>query len=198
MDPAGDDDASLTRRFTTAYGDVDYAQLSDLIAPHLESLLDRIIDGAFADQPYSDVLARDFHQTIVGEVVPDLAGRWRTEPVQIGNHVPPEHYLVPMLMREYGDNVQARLANATTIEHQLELLAYAEGQFLFIHPFADFNGRTVRALLRELLVRLDFPPLDVAVERGTPTFDDYRTALADFDNGRMELLIDFWVRRLEG
>lgn len=102
-----------------------------------------------------------------------------------------------MLMRDYADNVQARLAGADTLGLQLELLAYAEGEFLHIHPFADFNGRAVRALLSELLVRLDFPPVEVATERGTPRFGAYTTALANYDNGRIESLIEFWEQRLD-
>jgi len=34
------------------------------------------------------------------ELIPDIAGRWRPEPIQIGNHVPPEHFLVLVLMRD--------------------------------------------------------------------------------------------------
>ncbi|WP_169566254.1 Fic family protein [Microbacterium luticocti] len=172
-------------------------QLADAVAPHLASLLARIGRGEFLQQPYSDELIRDFHREIIGDLIQEIAGQWRREPVQIGNHVPPEHFLVPMLMRDYAENVQARLAYADSLEFQLELLAYAEGEFLHIHPFADFNGRTIRALLSELLVRIDWPFLEVAVERGTPAFNQYRAALADYDNGQPDLLVEFWTRRLE-
>ncbi|GAB3609451.1 hypothetical protein GCM10027414_15760 [Humibacter ginsengiterrae] len=197
MDPAGEEDGSLTRRFATADGHIDYAQLADAIAPHLASLLTRIGRGEFTGHPYNDDLIRRFHREIIGNLLPEIAGRWRREPVQIGNHVAPENFLVPMLMRDYADNVRARLANAETPDLQLELLAYAEGEFLRIHPFADFNGRTVRALMSELLVRIDLPYVEVAVDRNTREFDRYRTALADFDNGRSGLLIEFWIHRFE-
>ncbi len=197
MDSTGEEDGSLTRRFATRHGDLTYVQLADAVAPHLASLLARIGRGEFLQQPYSDELIRDFHREIIGDLIQEIAGQWRREPVQIGNHVPPEHFLVPMLMRDYAENVQARLAYADSLEFQLELLAYAEGEFLHIHPFADFNGRTIRALLSELLVRIDWPFLEVAVERGTPAFNQYRAALADYDNGQPDLLVEFWTRRLE-
>ncbi len=197
MDSTGEEDGSLTRRFATSHGDLTYAQLADAIAPHLVSLLARVGRGEFQQQPYNDELIRDFHREIIGDLIPEIAGQWRREPVQIGNHIAPEHFLVPMLMRDYADNVQARLAHADSLDLQLELLAYAEGEFLHIHPFADFNGRTIRALLSELLVRLDWPFLEVAVARGTPAFDQYLAALADYDNGRPDLLVEFWTRRLE-
>lgn len=83
---------------------------------------------------------------------------------------------------------------------QLDLLAYAEGEFLPIHPFAHLNGRAFRALLSELLVRLDFPPVEVAVEvaveRGTARFDAYTSALAHYDNGRIGPLVEFRDQRI--
>lgn len=196
MDPTGKADRSLTRRFATAHGDLSYAELADAIAPHLASVLARVARREHSQRLLNDELIRELHAEIIGDLIPDIAGHWRLGPVQIGNHVPPEHFLVPMLMRDYTENLQARLADADTIDLQLELLAYAEGEFLRIHPFADFNGRTVRVLLSELLVRLDLPLLEVAVERGTPAFDRYRTALADYDNGRPDLLIEFWIERI--
>ncbi|SDU84967.1 Fic family protein [Jiangella alkaliphila] len=198
MDPEGDGEAQgLTRRFGTTHGELTYAELADAIAPHLERLLDRIADGEFAARPFSEALAQEFHVEIIGSILPDIAGRWRRESVRVGMHVPPEHFLVPMRMRQYADNVRTRLEFATSLDLQIELLAYAEGEFLHVHPFTDFNGRTIRALLSELLVRLDFPPVEVSVERGTDRFREYGTALAHYDNGRLDALIDFWFRRLE-
>jgi len=196
MVAAGEADESLTRRFATTQGELTYAELADAIAPRLAALLDRIADGEYLRQPFTGELVRDVHRAIIGAVLPEIAGVWRRESVQIGHHVPAEWYLVPRLMRDYADNVQARLEGADTLELQLELLTYAEGEFLHIHPFADFNGRAIRAILSELLVRLDFPPVEVAVERGTPRFNEYTTALAHYDNGRIEPLIEFWVQRL--
>jgi len=197
MGPAGEADESLTRRFATTQGELAYAQLANAIAPYLAALLDRITDGNYLNQPFTDELVKHFHRAIIGELLPDIAGKWRREPVQIGHHVPADWFQVPLLMRDYADNVRARLAGADTLGLQLELLAYAEGEFLHIHPFADFNGRAVRALLSELLVRLDFPPVEVATERETPRFGEYTTALAHYDNGRIEPLIEFWEQRLD-
>jgi len=45
-------------------------------------------------------------------------------------------------------------------------------------------------------MRLDFPPVEVAVERGTPHFAQYTTALAHYDNGRIGPLIELWNERL--
>ena len=102
--------------------------------------------------------------------MPQIASKWRTVPVQVGNWLPPEPYEVPVKMYEYVANMKARLDNAETLDLQIEALAYAEGEFLHIHPFEDFNGRTIRAILSELLVRFDLPLVDTAVKRDTIVF----------------------------
>jgi len=35
------------------------------------------------------------------------------------------------------------------------------------------------------------------VERDTEEFKKYQNALAEYDNGRMAALVDFWIKRLE-
>ncbi len=196
MDSSGQDRKSVTRRFATKRGQLSYDQLSDAIAPLLLSLLGRINAGEYGGRRITDDLIREFHSDILSEVLPEIAGKWRLEPVQVGNHVPPESFEIPMLMREFADNVQARVDHATTFELQIELLAYAEGQLLTIHPFADFNGRTNRAFLSEIMFRLDFPPVELSVSRNSEEASAYSHALASYDNGRLIPLVEFWNQRL--
>ena len=126
-----------------------------------------------------------------------MAGAWRTISVQVGNHVPPQPWEIPARMRNYVDNVNARMLGADTFELQVEALAYADGELLHVHPFEDFNGRATRAVLIELMGRLDLPPVEVSVERGSPAFGSYAKALAEYDNGRMPPLVEFWDARLQ-
>jgi Fic family protein len=171
------------------------AQLADAIAPNLLLLLKDIADGKYKHRPYDSDLFKEFHKRIISEVLPDIAGKWRTELVQVGSYIPPEAYEIPVYISEYTANMKERLKQASTLDLQIELLAYAEGEFVHIHPFTDFNGRTVRALLAELLVRLNLPAVEVAVERDTKAFKEYQNALAEYDNGRMQPLVDFWIKR---
>ena len=69
-----------------------------------------------------------------------------------------------MLMRDYGLDLQARwqFAAESLSDLTLDFLAFAEGRFLTIHPFQDFNGRTIRVFLLELLRRLDLPRVGLA------------------------------------
>lgn len=187
---------STTRTFDTVKGKLTYAELSDLVAPKLLRLLDNITDGKYLNKTFGEELIKNFHYQIIGDIMPEIAGKWRSAPVQVGNWFPPEPYEIPVKMHEYVANMQARLKNSATLDLQIETLAYAEGEFLHIHPFQDFNGRTIRAILLELLMRFDLPLVDTAVVRETEYFRKYQTALAEYDNGRIAGLIDFWQIRL--
>lgn len=188
---------STTRTFNTTEGTLTYAELSDKIAPKLLALLDDIVNGKYSNHTFNEELILEFHKRITSEIMPQISGTWRTVLVGVGNWVPPEPYEIPMKMHEYVQNVQERFKHADNLELQLELLAYAEGEFLHIHPFQDFNGRTIRAILLELLIRLNLPPVDTAVERDTNSFKEYQNALAEYDNGRIASLVEFWKKRFE-
>jgi Fic family protein len=94
------------------------------------------------------------HSALVGRLHPDIAGRWREEQVWIGgtsfgpheaDFVPPHHESVPELI---GDLMQFA---ARTDLPVLAQAAIAHAQFETIHPFADGNGRTGRALIHAML-----------------------------------------------
>ena len=187
---------STTRTFDTTKGRITYTELSDLIAPKLLSLLDDVNDGKYREHPFDEELILNFHKRMIGDIMPEIAGVWRKVLVGVGNWIPPEPHEVPVKMREYVQNVQTRLQNSDTVELQIETLAYAEGEFLHIHPFQDFNGRTIRIILAELLGRFNLPPVDVYVKRNTSEFKEYQNALAEYDNGRLIELIEFWKNRL--
>ncbi|WP_170300359.1 Fic family protein, partial [Rhodococcus aetherivorans] len=108
-------------------------------------------------------LLREFHRRILIDVMPDIAGRWRTKPVRVGGHYPPDHIHVDRQMRELFHSFTGRLDYcAGDVELQLEALAYLEAQALHVHPFEDFNGRAVRVMVAEAMRRLDFPVLELS------------------------------------
>jgi Fic family protein len=93
-------------------------------------------------------------EALIGQHDPAIAGRWRDEQVWIGGDsfgphgaefVPPHHQHVPGLM---DDLVKF---TARTDLHLLSHAAIAHAQFETIHPFADGNGRTGRALIHAML-----------------------------------------------
>jgi CRISPR-associated endonuclease/helicase Cas3 len=97
-----------------------------------------------------------------------------------------------MLMRDYALDLQARWPAAASGKSDLllELLAFAEGRFLTVHPFRDFNGRTIRVFLLELLPRVELAP---QTEAGRA---EYFTALEAADRRDLQPLVDIWRDRL--
>ena len=178
-----------TRTVETTRGLLTYAQLAPLLAERVLTVEQRIATGDFAATTLNGDFLRSLHAAIAGELVPAWAGRWRTVAVQVGAHEPPAPHELPVLVRLYTDDLSARLAH-------LETLAFAEGRLLSVHPFLDFNGRVTRLWLRELLRRLDLPPVDLVP---TTSADEpaYFAALRDGDALNWQPLATIWRQRLE-
>jgi CRISPR-associated endonuclease/helicase Cas3 len=157
----------------------------------------RIYRGDFSSHPLDENLPADIHRLISEDLVPDWAGKWRMIDVRVGNLEPPKPPMVPVLMRDYGADLATRWLEASSEigDLTLEFLAFAEGRFLTIPPFADFNGRTIRLLLLELLRRLDLPELELAPESETAR-QKYFAALEAADQSNWSPLIEIWKSRL--
>jgi fido (protein-threonine AMPylation protein) len=188
-------DSTDPPRYETPHGLKNNAEISDLIAEPLSKLVDDVQAGAYADRRPDVDLIRDFHYAFLAAVVPDIAGRWRNRPVRVGNHIPPGHWHIDRLMREFFDDLQARVHYARDDpDLQVEALAFAEVKVLNIHPFDDFNGRAVRVFALELVRRFDLPVIRSWVELGTPQSSDYKGALVAFDlDGSVEPMKQFWL-----
>jgi CRISPR-associated endonuclease/helicase Cas3 len=191
---AGPDRA--TRYLDTARGVLSYSEVAPLLAEQVVRLETQIYAGAFAGRSLDESLVADFHQAICAELVPDWAGCWRTVEVRVGNLLPPPPSHVPMRMRDYGTDLTARWegAYASTGDLMLEFLAFAEGRFLSIHPFRDFNGRTVRLFLIEILRRMDLPRVVLAPDNDKQR-EEYFLALEAADRADWRPLMRIWVGR---
>jgi len=190
--------SSATRSIETTQGVLTCAQLAPLLAGPIIGIEARIAGGAYAGVTSFEQLALDFHKEMASALVPDWAGRWRLSQMVVGTHTPPPSHEVPMLMRQYADNLSTRLAHIGESENLLlETLAYAEGCFLSIHPFPDFNGRVVRLLLRELLFRLDLPIVELLPPPDSEESRTYFKALDAADHNDWSALIDIWKTRFE-
>lgn len=185
-----------TRFIETAQGILSYGELAPLLSDRVTALEAELIKGSFADAQISEDLFLDLHRRIAGDLVPNWAGRWRDIPVTVGPLEPPPPFQVPILMRDYARDLQARWPGVAKDQGELllELLAFAEGRFLTIHPFRDFNGRTVRVLLVELLRRLDLPHVQLAPQTDAARAE-YFSALEAADHHDWRPLTSIWQRR---
>lgn len=189
---------SATRYLETQLGILSYQQLAPHLAERVALTEFAIGERKFGDLPIDETLILDLHHRICGELVPSIAGCWRTREVQVGDHRPPASWRVPMLMRDYTADLAVRIAHspAGEDERQIETLVFAEGQLLHIHPFEDFNGRVTRLFLIELLYRLQLPIVDPATDQGEETMR-YFTALRAYDRGDRRPLTALWRERFE-
>lgn len=190
--------SGATRYIQTTRGLLSYSQLAPLLAERILRVEREIASRAFADEEMAAELILTFHRQIAGNLCPEWAGRWRDAEVRVGDHHPPPPYRVPMLMNDYSEDLGARLASASghMDELLLEMLAFAEGRLLSIHPFTDFNGRVTRLFLRELLRRLELPPVDL-VPTTLAGETAYRVALRAGDTLNWHPLVSVWQQRFE-
>jgi CRISPR-associated endonuclease/helicase Cas3 len=198
---AGDDSRDTrpdhaTRWIETTRGILSYEQLAPLLAERVALAEVEIYQEAFAARPLDETLLLDLHARLGGDLVPNWAGRWRDIEVSVGRLRPPAPHQVPLDMRTYAADLAVRWheASATVSNLTLEYLAFAEGRFLTIHPFRDFNGRTIRLFLLELLRRLDLPRVVLAAE-GTVARSTYFSALEAADRLDWLPLMAVWRER---
>lgn len=74
--------------------------------------------------------------------IAQFGGRYRKEPIYVGDHRPPHFREVPDHMDRFFSVLHE---NWTTIDHPTLLPAYALWRLNWIHPFVEGNGRTARA-----------------------------------------------------
>lgn len=79
--------------------------------------------------------------------VSQFGGRFRKEPIYVGNHLPPHFKDVDNWMDRFVSTVQENWY----IWSPTELAAYGLWRMNWIHPFVEGNGRTARAVCYFLL-----------------------------------------------
>lgn len=107
---------------------------------------------------------RGIHQRIAGELFPDWAGSFRHTDVQVGTHMPPQGFNVPVYVSNFCLDLAERMCHVSGLESIADLLAWVDWRFQWIHPFKDFNGRVGRILLVALCYKLGLPPINPAAD----------------------------------
>lgn len=102
----------------------------------------------------SDILS--LHGYILRSIEDDFSGRIRNAGVRISgvNFVPPNAQKVSGMLDELVQFVNSNPLNL----NEIELATVFHHKFVWIHPFFDGNGRTVRLAMNLLLMRTGFPP----------------------------------------
>lgn len=138
------------------------------------------------------------HVAVAG--ISQFGGRFREEPIYVGNHIPPHFNNVPDLMDRFISFIHENWHNLTATQ----LASYGLWRLNWIHPFIEGNGRTARAVCYYLLcVRYGsfFPGKKIVPERIRESRGEYVAALREVDrvwaNGNLELApMDAYLARL--
>jgi Fic family protein len=136
-----------------------------------------------------DILS--LHSLVLRSIEEDFAGRIRNGGVRISgaNFVPPNANKVSDLLDELIDFV-----NTNPLElNDIELAAVFHHKLVWIHPFFDGNGRTVRLAMNLLLMRCGFPPAIILKNDRKK----YYEALNQANNGNYQKLMLLMCQALE-
>jgi Fic family protein len=113
--------------------------------------------------------------------IAQFAGRFREQPIYVGNHIPPHFKDVPDLMDQFFSVVHE---NWHIIDHPTTLPAYALWRLNWIHPFVEGNGRTARAACYYLICAKNggmLPGAKIVPERIRENRKPYYEALREAD-----------------
>lgn len=131
------------------------------------------------------------HGLVLNSIEEEFAGRLRNGGVRISgaNFVPPNALKVSGLLDDLFTFVEINPLNLNIIE----LATVFHHRFVWIHPFFDGNGRTVRLAMNLLLMKQGFPPAIIL----TNDRIKYYTALNDANKGRYGKLMLLMAQALE-
>jgi Fic family protein len=91
---------------------------------------------------------------------PDNGGEYRNHQVYVGGFTPPPPEAVPRMMEEFTKFMQS---DSFKKLHPIRQSALAHHTLVFIHPFVDGNGRTARLLMNQILLKAEFPYINIKV-----------------------------------
>lgn len=123
--------------------------------------------------------------------IAQFGGRYREEPIFVGDHTPPHFKDVPNHMDRFFSLIHETW---TIIDHPTWLAAFTLWKLNWVHPFVEGNGRTARAACYYILCmkagRL-LPGRKIVPERIRENRDPYyaalRTADRAWDEGRYDV-----------
>lgn len=181
-----------------------YARIQERNLLRQYDLLTNCVEIGFA----KDIEAFDKYTlwALNGVVVANIAqfgGRYREQPVYVGQHIPPHFDRVPHLMDQCISMVHE---NWTNIEHPTYLAAYVLWRLNWIHPFVEGNGRTARAACYYLLCMKQgalLPGTKIVPERirenRQPYYEALRVADEKWNEGQLDVsqLADYLEELLE-
>jgi Fic family protein len=122
---------------------------------HAEAI-DFVEDLIAKNEPLNERILKQIHYLVLKNIDNENAGRYRNYNVGISGstHQPPEHFKVQEEMEKLFFWFETNKSNL----HPVELASLFHFKFVYIHPFADGNGRTARLIMNMILMQFGYPP----------------------------------------
>lgn len=153
------------------------------------------------------IFVSEMHKQIVDSLTPPPEGEgdhspgyYRNTNVKIAksDHVPPDY----SMLDEYMDELFDFIRKEDGPQYDLLKVAIAHHRFVWIHPFGNGNGRTVRLFTYAMLVKLGFNVNVGRILNPTAVFcsnrDDYYKYLSAADSGSKKGLLSWCEYVLSG
>lgn len=166
------------------------------------------IDNKVKDYPIDRPFVSELHKMVVDGLLPPPDGEgdrtpgvYRQNAVKINKskHLPPEH---PQQIVNYMEELFAFINKPDEPKYDLLKTAIAHHRFVWIHPFNNGNGRTVRLLTYAMLVKQGFNVNMGRILNPTAVFcsnrDNYYHYLSLADAGSMGGILDWCEYVLKG
>lgn len=162
---------------------------------NIESAMD-FIDEIVDKTPINEAFIRELHKKIVSglsfKLEEDITpGEYRKNNIKIAGatHVPPDYVQVQDYMQELNRFINDDIAH----KYDLLKIALTHHRFVWIHPFRNGNGRTVRLLTYAQLVKSGFNIAVGRIVNPTAVFcsdrEKYNALLAKADTGNQKDLL---------
>jgi Fic family protein len=176
------------------------------ITPELKAKLEAA--GHEAALSYVDILAqqkrlldqtelREMHRLIFARSWPEIAGKFRTENVDLTDtsYLPPHWQQVPTLLYQSLGKLSYQLPHLQDDDAQqiIELAAQTHYDLTSIHPFRDGNGRIARLSVNYIFRYFDLPYVVIPKQAR----ERYLDALEVANQGNMTPFIDFIAEMYE-
>ncbi len=163
---------------------------------HLEAVnhyeaIEKVVALAQPGTTISEKVLLDIHALVLQKIEKEFAGRYRNVGVRItgANFIPPNPLKVPDLMEE----LMEWLAMNPCQLHPILLATAFHHRFVWIHPFIDGNGRTVRLIQNLLLMSKGYPPAIILKQDRLK----YYRSLNEANDGKFDALALLMVQAAE-
>ncbi|HNX01773.1 MAG TPA: Fic family protein [Candidatus Cloacimonadota bacterium] len=163
------------------------------------------IEDMVKDYPINRAFISEMHKMIVDGLSPDeegdaTAGEYRKHNVKIAksSHLPPDWIKVEDYMNELIEFINRE----DSPKYDLLKVAIAHHRFVWIHPFGNGNGRTVRLFTYAMMIRLGFNVNNGRILNPTAVFcsnrNTYYQKLSEADAGTDHGILSWCGYVLEG